>query len=554
MNDEPQFLQGRTPYFIIGLTVLALYFQTLFFGFTGFDDNLLILQNSYWLRQLTNVWQVFSRDAFMALGSTPATYFFYRPLMILSFMFDAQWGALSAASLHFTNLTIHFTAAALLFIFLQKLRYKRELAFLGALVFAVHPAIASAITWIPGRNDSLLAVFVLASFICFIDYLEKEKPRDAVLSVAFFFLALLTKEVALVLIGGFLYCRQFIVNKNSDFQQTVLLVLGWVTASSGWHLLRQGAMSQKLTPGLFSMLQALAVNWPSAVQSLGKIIFPFNLAVAPIIRDTMMLYGYLAIIVLSFLLILTKSRRSNFILFGLLWFLLFLLPTQLIVSIFQLEHRLYLPLIGIIIVLLETGPVKKIELNSRTGFGTALFLCLLIAINITHSRLYSDPLTFWRAAARSSPHSANAHFNLGLVYAGRNMPAAEEAEYDQAFRLNPAEPGLHNSRGMLFMRKKMWREAEREFNQELAVNKENDVALLNLGVLGANVGQLKLAEQYWLRAVAVNPENRDAYLKLAIYYYQIGDNDRSDQYVKILDQKGIRVTQKIRVRRDLNSR
>jgi hypothetical protein len=46
-NDlaEKIFLKGRRPYFWIVLLVFLIYFQTLFFNFTYFDDDLLILNN-----------------------------------------------------------------------------------------------------------------------------------------------------------------------------------------------------------------------------------------------------------------------------------------------------------------------------------------------------------------------------------------------------------------------------------------------------------------------------------------------------------------------------
>lgn len=47
MNVEPKFLKGKTPYIIIALTGLAVYGQTLFFGFTYFDDNLLMHSRNY---------------------------------------------------------------------------------------------------------------------------------------------------------------------------------------------------------------------------------------------------------------------------------------------------------------------------------------------------------------------------------------------------------------------------------------------------------------------------------------------------------------------------
>ena len=41
-----------------------------------------------------------------------------------------------------------------------------------ALIFILHPVNISAISWIPGRNDTLLTIFILTSFLQWIKYLK----------------------------------------------------------------------------------------------------------------------------------------------------------------------------------------------------------------------------------------------------------------------------------------------------------------------------------------------------------------------------------------------
>src|SRR5437879_296672 len=70
-------------------------------------------------------------------------------------------------------------------------------AFLSALIFVVHPVLTQAVVWIPGRNDSLLAVFGLLSILCFIKYAEEGKLSQLLLHFLFLIISLLTKETAI---------------------------------------------------------------------------------------------------------------------------------------------------------------------------------------------------------------------------------------------------------------------------------------------------------------------------------------------------------------------
>jgi protein O-mannosyl-transferase len=96
---------------------------------------------------------------------------YYRPMMTISLILDAQIGGASPFIYHFTDIVIHLLASCLLFLFFKKLNYRKDLSFFFALIFAIHPVLSQAVGWIPGRNDTLLTVFILLAFIAFIDSL-----------------------------------------------------------------------------------------------------------------------------------------------------------------------------------------------------------------------------------------------------------------------------------------------------------------------------------------------------------------------------------------------
>ena len=147
------------PYLLIILIGILLYVWTAFFDFSYFDDQALIVENSEIIGDVSNVGRLFVDDAFFSEQN-----FYYRPLLNLSLMLDMQVSGILPWFFHLTNSGLHILAACLLFAVLIKLHTSRGRALWLSLFILIHPALVQAVAWIPGRNDSLLAIFILSAF------------------------------------------------------------------------------------------------------------------------------------------------------------------------------------------------------------------------------------------------------------------------------------------------------------------------------------------------------------------------------------------------------
>lgn len=426
---ETFLLKGLKPYFWLASTGFILYFQTLFFGYTYLDDNTLIMDHQFFLKNFWNIFLAFTQEVFHILHTSAA---YYRPLLTISFIFDAQISGSNLWMYHLTDILLHILSAWLVFVLLQKIKVGRMLSFFFALIFVVHPILTQAVAWVPGRNDSLLTVFTLLSFVFLIRYLENFRYRDIFFHLLFFAFALFTKETALMIpVLVFLYLQ--LIKKDKLFSKTkYLLVAGCGIFGLAWFILRAIALQNPLKMTVLDMVWAMLTNLPAVIQYIGKIFFPLNLSVLPIMKDTTFLWGILAVLVLFVLFLLTKNKRYNYITFGLIWFLFFLLPSFIrpnteIAPDF-IEHRVYLPILGLFIVLLEFWPFREIGTVPKKGtvpdLGTvprtwlglaALVVIVLSSITFSHSQNFANGLAFWKDAAQNSPDSPLAHRNLGVM-------------------------------------------------------------------------------------------------------------------------------------------
>ncbi len=517
---------------LIVLVGFLIYLPTLFFGFTYFDDNVLILRNYFFLKDFSNVFVAFGKDVFAALH---AGAFYYRPLLTISFILDAQFSGTGPFFYHLTNVVFHLIASVLIFVTLVKLNYKKELAFLAGVIFSVHPVLTQAVAWIPGRNDSLLTVFLLSSFIFFLKYLEDKSWKSYGYHLFFFLLGTLTKESAMFLpVICFSYLilikKEKIFSKSSQF-----LVLGWVGVLALWFLLRTFALKNPAPIDFSYAAASLFNNFPAVLLYLGKVLIPFNLSVLPTLRDSTLLFGIISLATITILLAISKKKRLNFVFFGTLWFLIFLVPNFIrpnsaTVADF-LEHRVYSALLGLFIVLSEIDFVKDLNLNNKLVKTLVVAIVLLLSTTtLVYTGNFKDKISFWTNAVATSPHHPLAHRNLGAMYYLDGKYDVAKIEFEKALELNPNEKMAHNNLGLVYFNKGDLKKAEDEYKKELMINPYYDDVHFNYGLLLYKEGKLKEAEGMWLKTLEINPDYIDAYKSLAVLYYQKKDFEKSNYY------------------------
>ncbi|MCM2339330.1 MAG: tetratricopeptide repeat protein [Burkholderiales bacterium] len=546
--EDISFLKDLKPFLWIIITGFVLYLQAFFFDFSYLDDNNLILDNQFFLSKLSNIFQSFSIDVFHIFNHSA---FYYRPMLTISFILDHQLGGISPFIYHFTSVLLHILSTCLLFIFFKKLNYRKDLSFLFSMLFLVHPVLTQAVVWIPGRNDSLLAVFLLTTFIFFIKHLKEEKGYNLLWALLFFGLSLFTKESAIFAFPILLFYLLFFYKKENKLPfKKFYFFFGSILLSIIWFLSRSYVLRDSTPATLPNMIKSVYFNFPAVIQFFGKIFLPFNLSVLPIMQDTTFIYGIISIILLGIIFFLTKNKRWNFIIFGFTWFFAFLLPSFIRPNPFLpadfIEHRLYVPIIGIFIILLETDFIKKIDLKKKTYLIISGSLLLLFCvITLVHSRNFVNKIAFWENAAKNSPNYPLSHRNLGaMYYLDKRMDEAEK-EFKNALELNPTEEMAHNNLGLVYLSKGMLKEAEEEYIKELEVNPNYDNAYFNLGLLYWQQKKYKEAADNWQKTLAINEGYVDAYNALMIYNYQEKNYKEMELYAFEVYKRGGQIPDEI---------
>jgi len=522
--------QRLFPYLLIALLASAIYSQTLFFDFSNHDDVELLVEKADFLKDPANILKAFATDVVWGHQNI-----YYRPVLTLSFMADTLIGGANPFIFHLGNILIHLLACCLLYLFLEIIKTEKTAALATSLLFAIHPVLIQAVAWIPGRNDSLLTVFILLSFIFYLRYWREGSLKWAWLHVLAFFLALLTKETALLL-PVLLISHSLLQRENGKklFDKKIFLsATGWITAAAVYLLLRASALNGQAGVGNARM-NTLKESLIGFLSYIGKIFLPINLSGDPIPADLPMTYGIVGLVLLMAVIFYLKIKNKKLFLFGLFWFLLFLTPTFLGNTTYAIfaEHRLYLPLAGFAVMLLQLSPDRLGRFSLRLSrLALGLLFVFFAGINLCYSRTFRDGIAHWERTVKVSPHSYVAHTILGRSYATAGKIDLAEKELITAFKINPRHYTAYNDLCLLYLQKGEYQKAEK-LALDLLNREPGNAGMHNtLGLVYLNAGRPDLAEPEFLRSVELEADQAEAADNLGYLYLKKGDWARAERYL-----------------------
>lgn len=468
----------------LAVVIFSLYGRTLFFDFSYYDDDVLVLDRQEYLT-FSNIEKIFSNTIF-----GEGTDQFCRPVLNLTFLFEKYLYGIKPFGYHLTNLLLHLFSAFSIFLLLT-LRYDKKKTFVLCLLFVCHPAIVQAVAWIPGRNDSLLALFIILSFYFFVKYTENTKSGYLFGYLFCFVLALLTKETAIVL--PFFYFL-FLLCKKKNIKQIFVSVTILSLVILLYFFYRKYVLSGQYVATFKEMfINFYTALVPATSKYIANIFFPIKLSVFTTIMQTDYLLCIASLCVFSLLFFKFKNFDLKTVFFGFCWFLLFLFPTFIMPNNQFYDHRIYLSLVGILIMLLEI--IDKYDKISKIIYVLLPFFVLFSSMTCFYENKFENKETFWVNALVFSPDSDTAN----AMVAG------------------------------IFMERKMYKEAEEKYLKAIALNRNFSKHYVNLAVLYTKTGDLDKAEKIFLNALLLDKNNTNIYYNLALLYKYKGENDKAKQ-------------------------
>ena len=425
---------------LIGLLLAAValvYANTLVNQFV-FDDELYVWRNP----QVTN-------PSLMRLLSPHFFTNVFRPVTFATFAANWAVGGAKPFGYHLVNLLVHAGVTLLFFILLENLLAAipegKTMAFVAALLFAVHPIHTEAVSWVVGRAELLAAGFLLAGWILHL----RDRP---VASLACFALAVLAKESAvaflpLVLLGDFVRDQwkprsRYVLAGGLTL---VYLALLWKVQGGRFGQVAIAMTDNPLAPlpAGWRVLNAIRVAWKYvALQVYPAVLscdYSFNqVAVFQDWRHTLPAAVAAAVVVGAWIWTVWK-RQTAPALAGVVYFAGFaataniLMPTGTIMA----ERLVYLPSAGSCLLLAYGwNCLEKRQKVLAWGLLAAVVLALSVR-TVVRNRDWTNDFALYSSAVRAVPQDAKMHAGLARQYSLRNQVASAVAEYQTALRINP---------------------------------------------------------------------------------------------------------------------
>jgi tetratricopeptide (TPR) repeat protein len=488
------------------------------------DDELLILSNAY-IKDIHNLFGLFTKNITYSTGIKSNS---FRPLQMFTYALNYALGKDDVRFYHFTNIVIHILVAIMLY-WLTQIIFKNEAtSLLTALLFVSHPIHTEAVTYISGRADPLVALFILLSLIMYIKFYNKKSSVFYCLSIISYILALLSKEIALVvplLIVAYDYI--YTDKKHISFK----MQLPFFLFALSYIVLRTTVLNfpvQKTVIGQYSFFQRLPAVFQSLTMYLQKLILPINLhmeyePIVPPIMDIQVILGVI-ITLIGVLSIIVFRKKEKLITFALIWFTINFLPISNLypLNAFFAEHWAYTPSVGLF-VLVGWAAVKVFQQGRTFRLLSCLVVLVVLAGNFCLTRLqnryWKSPEHFYKRTLQYAPHSARVYYRLTLFYFKKGMIDQGIEQSKKAIEISPYYVLAYESLSTGYILRKDYHQAIELCLKALEMEPNSYSLHNNLGVAYAAQGWTDKAIIEFKKAISLNPTYASGYNNLAIAYF-----------------------------------
>jgi tetratricopeptide (TPR) repeat protein len=417
---------------------------------------------------------------------------------------------------HLVSVALHVASALLLWRLFSRLGL--AFAWVGAMLFLVHPLAVESVAWMSELKNTLsLPLFLLAA-LSWLDYGEKGTMETYRASLLWFALSLAAKTSGLMLPVVFLAYGWWKCGRITPRDLKILspffalsLIAGIITLLPP-HL----ATAPLIYQTVWSLGPSLACLGGTIIFLLGKCFVP----VGPLpdypglekLNPTAFdLLPWFILVVVGVLLLVGWRRAtwSRPAALGLGFFLLNLFPVIFFVAKnygwmnWSLDHLVYVPVIGLIgwvIAWLELLR-QRVGLRAQPAIWAGIGAVLLLFSwgSFSYADVFSSADRFWTYTLEKEPENWRVHYNY-----------AKSLENDA-----PRFP-----------------EAIAEFEKSIALNPSSDLPQFELATILETEGRSAEAKDHFLQAAKLNPHEMRAYLALSELARKAGDLTATETYIR----------------------
>lgn len=572
-SDKPAMPIAKKLSLILAAIAALVYANTLGHGYV-LDDVMVLKENSIVQKGFGGIWELLTTPHLRGhLNLSTDT---YRPLSLVMYAIEYQLFGLNTTVGHLVNIVLFACCVVALFAFLNKLfdGKKIAVAFIAALLFAVHPIHVEVVANIKSRDEILCFLFAFLSLNTFINYMRDGKVPQLLLGTFYLYLSFISKETVISFIG--VIPLVFFFYRNENRMRAAFITGGTIVATGIFLVLRE------------HFLNEYHANAPYVVKFLDNFLAGAH-GSTRMATAILLLGEYFKLMFLPFPLVCDHSYNSTpFVGFGNIWALLSLaiylvLGAVAAYRLFKFKRDPWA--FAILFYLMTIALFSNIPflvgaaLADRFAFFASAGTCLLIALAIEKWVLRADeadasmlttskammivvPLGLiygglsvdrnsdWKSNfalysrdVEKSPNNTRLHYYMGAELQRKYDEATDAATQQQiineglahlrkSLEIYPDNVDSHAEIGATYFRAKQYDSAVKHLNIALRMNPKQINASTNLGTVYMTQNRFAEALPYYKHTVEINPMHVLALFNLAVCYAQTQQYDSSAKYFK----------------------
>jgi tetratricopeptide (TPR) repeat protein len=477
-------------------------------------------------------------------------------LPILTFALNYRFGGLDTFGYHVVNIGIHFINGLLVYWLTLLLLSNpvisgggregwREWLSLGAaLVFVSHPVQTQAVTYIVQRLTSMATMFYLLAACLYIKgrYVHTSGEGKGYL---WFYLgslisglgAFLSKEISFTLPLMLLLSEFFFIRRDGKINRK--LIVSGLAVVAGAVIL---GLIFKLAPTRetndISRWQYFITQFRVISTYIRLLLVPINQNLDYDFRLSQSLWEAKTLLGGIFLLGLLSIgvwlyRKYRLISFGVFWFFLTLSVESSIIPIRDVifEHRMYLPLVGYVLVL--AGVFYYLREKIKPRIAVIIWGALVLGLGASayaRNQIWRDDLLLWHDTVSKSPNKARPHDARGKALIEKGNYELAEKDFIKALEIDSTFDNSWYNLGYIYDQDGKFKEAWDCYTKAIKYNSGYAKAHNNRGVISLSIGNYDLAEMDFKQAILANKYASMPYYNLAKTYYFQKRHAEAEEY------------------------
>ncbi|OFX67147.1 MAG: hypothetical protein A2X12_07885 [Bacteroidetes bacterium GWE2_29_8] len=564
---------------IISICLTFFVYSNSFKGeFTNWDDNSYVTENAN--MRVLDAKRVF--DIFTKYEMSN-----YHPFVMLTYNVLYDLYKDNPYPYHLFNLLFHLLNTLLVFVFIYFITDKRKYAaFIGSLLFGIHPLHVESVAWISGTKDVLYAFFYFSGLITYLYYKQGKGNKYIYFTFILFVFSCMSKAMAVTFPVIMILIDLY---KDKHFKiKSLLNKIPFLLASLLFGIVaifaqKSGEAMGKITTENF--FQNILIAAHGVWFYIYKMLSPFSLSAFypyPNIANTGMplkfwLSPVIVLIIIAIVIYLYK-KKNTIVAFGFLFYVINIAQVSQILpvgSAIAADRYFYISSFGLFFIIALYMDKYFKEHKGIIISITAVIVLYFSIIAKERVAIWQTSLLLWENVLEKYPDypgAAVAYNNCGMAY--RRMEQYDKAfanleialkldptyglahknigglygklgDYDKsekhllkAVKYTPKDAGAYNNLGNVYAIKGNYDAAVKNFLKALELNPRDEGSINNLGNLYAQKKDYDEAIKYYLMSINLNKDYAEAYLNLAALYLEKSDMANAKKYLIIASQKG----------------